>query len=64
MDQASEPVPIADATTQRVTCHKCKRVVERSDAIDMRKLLDKPMTQPWRCRPCFRSPQEGGKRAA
>ena len=52
-----EPVPISEAAERRVTCHRCGRTVERSDAIDMSRLLDNPPSPPWRCRPCFRSPQ-------
>ena len=52
-----EPVPISEAAEQRVTCHRCKRMVDRADAIDMRRLLVHPPANPWRCRPCFRTPQ-------
>ena len=64
MDRTDEPLPFSGAAAQRVTCHRCKRVVDRADAIDMRRLLDKPMTEPWRCRPCFREPQATDQHAA
>ena len=47
-----------------VSCHRCKRLVPQSDAIDMRRLFNKPMTEPWRCRPCFRTPQPVDGQAA